>query len=280
MRKDGIRLKNAEPMYTVAAHIMDKRTDSMNMITLDIPLEPIQKYINEKRKQGIRLSHIAVFLAAFAQTVAEFPQLNRFVVNSNIYARNELAVGMVVLKSGETSDGTMSKMYFKPDNTVFEVNDIINEYVEANRNTPEDNGTEKMIKVLLGIPGLLRVGVKVFKFLDKHNLLPKKIIDISPFHNTMVISNLASIRTNHIYHHIYDFGTTSLVITIGNSREVAKRKGGEIVYEKCMPLGVVMDERICSGSYFAIAFRKMKQLLSNPELLEVPPTQVKEDDGI
>lgn len=280
MRKDGIRLKNAEPMYTVAAHIMDKRTDSMNMITLDIPLEPIQKYINEKRKQGIRLSHMAVFLAAFAQTVAEFPQLNRFVVNSNIYARNELAVGMVVLKSGETSDGTMSKMYFKPDNTVFEVNDIINEYVEANRNTPEDNGTEKMIKVLLGIPGLLRVGVKVFKFLDKHNLLPKKIIDISPFHNTMVISNLASIRTNHIYHHIYDFGTTSLVITIGNSREVAKRKGGEIVYEKCMPLGVVMDERICSGSYFAIAFRKMKQLLSNPELLEVPPTQIKEDDGI
>lgn len=280
MRKDGIRLKNAEPMYTVAAHIMDKRTDSMNMITLDIPLEPIQKYINEKRKQGIRLSHMAVFLAAFAQTVAEFPQLNRFVVNSNIYARNELAVGMVVLKSGETSDGTMSKMYFKPDNTVFEVNDIINEYVETNRNTPEDNGTEKMIKVLLGIPGLLRVGVKVFKFLDKHNLLPKKIIDISPFHNTMVISNLASIRTNHIYHHIYDFGTTSLVITIGNSREVAKRKGGEIVYEKCMPLGVVMDERICSGSYFAIAFRKMKQLLSNPELLEVPPTQVKEDDGI
>ena len=103
MRKDGIRLKNAEPMYTVAAHIMDKRTDSMNMITLDIPLEPIQKYINEKRKQGIRLSHMAVFLAAFAQTVAEFPQLNRFVVNSNIYARNELAVGMVVLKSGETS---------------------------------------------------------------------------------------------------------------------------------------------------------------------------------
>lgn len=280
MRKDGVRLKHAEPMYTVAAHIMDKRVDSMNMITLDIPLDPIQKYINDKRKQGVHLSHMSIFLAAFTQTLAEFPQLNRFVVNSRIYARNEIAVGMVVLKSGETSDGTMSKMYFKPDNTVFEVNDIINEYVEANRNTPEDNGTEKMIKVLLSIPGLLRVGVKIFKFLDKHNILPKKIIDISPFHNTMVISNLASIRTNHIYHHIYDFGTTSMVLTIGNSREVAKRKGGEIVFEKCMPLGVVMDERICSGSYFAIAFRKMKQLLSNPELLEVPPKEVKPDDEI
>ncbi|MCQ2454764.1 MAG: 2-oxo acid dehydrogenase subunit E2 [Clostridia bacterium] len=280
MRKDGKRLKNAEPMYTVAAHIMSKRTDSMNMITIDVPLEPIQKYINEKRKQGIYISHMAVILSAFMQTVAEYPQLNRFVVNSNIYARNELAVGMVVLKSGETSDGTMSKMYFRPDNTVFEVNDIINKYVEENRNAPENNGTEKAIKVLLGIPGLLRIGVKICKFLDNHNLLPSAIVNLSPFHNTLVISNLASIRTNHIYHHIYDFGTTSIMITMGNSREVAKRKGGEIVFEKCMPLGIVMDERICSGSYFAIAFRKMKQFLTNPEMLETKPKEVKVDDGI
>jgi hypothetical protein len=32
-------------MYRVAAHIMAKRSDSMNNITLDIPLEPIEKYI-------------------------------------------------------------------------------------------------------------------------------------------------------------------------------------------------------------------------------------------
>lgn len=280
MRKDGVKLKNAEPMYTVAAHIMSKRTDSMNMITIDVPVEPMQKYINEKRKQGINISHMAVVLAAFAQTVAEYPGVNRFVVNSNIYARNELSVGMVVLKAGKLDDGTMSKMYFKPDNTIFEVNDIINKYVEENRNAPDNNGTEKMIKILLGIPGILRVGVKIFKWMDKHSILPKKMIDISPFHNTLVISNLASIRTNHIYHHIYDFGTTSIMITMGNSREIAKRKGGEIVFEKCMPLGVVMDERICSGSYFAIAFRKMNHLLSHPELLETPPETVKSDDAI
>ncbi len=280
MRKDGKKLKNAEPMYVVASHIMSKRTDSMNMITIDIPLEPIQNYINEKRKQGINISHMAVVLAAFAQTVAEYPGLNRFVLNSNIYARTELAVGMVVLKAGKLDDGTMSKMYFKPDNTVFEVNDIINKFVEENRNAPDNNGTEKMIKLLLGIPGILRIGVKLAKWLDKHSLLPKAVIDMSPFHNTLVISNLASIRTNHIYHHIYDFGTTSIMITMGNSREVAKRKGGEIVFEKCMPLGVVMDERICSGSYFAIAFRTLKKLLQNPEMLETPPKEVKIDDAL
>ena len=268
MRADGRRIKNADPMYTVAAYIMDKRVDSMNMITIDIPVDPIKEYINEKRKQGTNISHMAVVLAAYVRTLSEFPELNRFVVNKKIYQRNEIAVGMVVLKAGQVDHGTMSKMYFKEDNTIFDVNNIINEYVDVNRNQPDNNGTEKMIKFLLSIPGILPVGVGLFKLLDKFGLLPKAIIDVSPFHMSLGITNLASIRTNHIYHHCYEFGTTSVFLAMGNTREVPKRKGDEIVFEKCMPIGVTMDERIASGSYFALAFRRMKHYLRNPELLE------------
>lgn len=280
MRADGTRLKHVDPMYTVAAYVMNKRVDSMNMITLDIPLNPIQDYINDKRKEGVRISHMAVILSAYIRTMSEFPELNRFIVNSKMYARNEIAVGMVVLKAGKVDNGTMSKMYFDASNTIFEVNDIINKYVEENRDTPDNNGTEKMIRILLSVPGILRVGVGIFKWMDKHGLLPKAIIDMSPFHNSLLISNLASIRTNHIYHHVYEFGTTGVGITMGNSREVAVRKGDEIVFEKCMPLGVVMDERICSGAYFALAFRAMKRYLKDPKLLEVPPENVKIDPAL
>lgn len=271
MRADGKRIKNADPMYTVAAYIMNKRVDAMNMITIDIPVDPIKDYLAEKRKQGINISHMAVVLAAGVRTLKEFPELNRFVVNKKIYQRNEIAVGMVVLKAGQVDHGTISKMYFDENNTIFEVNDIINKYVEENRESPENNSTEKMIKFLLSVPGILPVGIAVFKWLDKHGLLPKSIIDISPFHMSFGITNLASIRTNHIFHHCYEFGTTSLFMAMGNTREVPKRKGDEIEFEKCMPIGVVMDERIASGSYFAIAFRKMRHYLRNPELLELPP---------
>ena len=277
MRADGKRLRNTDPMYTVAAYVMNKRVDSMNMVTLDIPYDPIQNYLNEKRKQGIAISHLGVIIAAYLRTAAEFPLLNRFIMNCKPYARNELCVAMVVLKSGEMDNGTMSKMYFKMTDTIFDVNGKINEYVSDNREVPEKNGTEKMIKILLGAPGVLRVGVGLFKFMDKHGLLPKKVIDMSPFHNSLCISNLASIRTNHIYHHCYEFGTTSVFITLGNLREVAKRKGGEVVFERCIPLGVVMDERICSGSYFALAFRRMRKYMRNPELLELPPEVINED---
>lgn len=280
MRADGKRIKNADPMYTVAAHIMNKRVDSMNMITIDIPYDNIQNYLNEKRKQGVTLSHMSVLVAAYLRTMAEFPELNRFVVNSKIYARNECAIAMVVLKAGQTDNGTMSKMYFKKTDTVFDVHNTIEEYVNSNRENPEKNGTEKIIKFLLSLPGLLRWGVRFLKLLDRYGLLPKFVIDMSPFHNSLVISNLISIRTNHIYHHCYEFGTTSVFITMGNLREVPKRKGGEIVFERSIPLGVVMDERIASGSYFAMAFRKMRKYLANPELLEVAPEKVVEDYGL
>jgi len=280
MRADGKRIKNADPMYTVAAHIMSKRVDSMNMITIDIPYDNIQNYLNEKRKQGITLSHMSVLVAAYLRTVAEFPELNRFVVNSKVYARNELAVAMVVLKSGQADNGTMSKMYFKNTDTVFDVHNTIEEYVVSNRENPEKNGTEKIIKFLLSVPGLVRWGVRLFKLMDRYGLLPKFVIDMSPFHNSLVISNLISIRTNHIYHHCYEFGTSSVFITMGNLREVPKRKGGEIIFERCIPLGVVMDERIASGSYFAMAFRRMKKYLSDPTLLESAPENVIEDPGL
>ncbi len=277
MRADGKRLRNTDPMYTVAAYVMSKRVDSMNMVTLDIPYDPIQEYLNKKRRKGVSLSHLGVIIAAYLRTAAEFPLLNRFIMNCKPYARNEFCVAMVVLKSGQMDNGTMSKMYFNMTDTIFDVNDTINKYVSDNREVPEKNGTEKMIKILLGAPGVLRVGVGLFKFMDKHGLLPKKVIDMSPFHNSLCISNLASIRTNHIYHHCYEFGTTSVFITMGNLREVPRRSGGEIIFERCIPLGVVMDERICSGSYFALAFRKIRKYLRNPELLELPPEVVNED---
>ena len=276
LRADGKRVRKADPMYTVVPYIMDKRNDAMNMITVDVPVEPIQDYINAKRKDGIRLNHMSVIMAAYLRTVYEFPLLNNFIVNKKIYKHNEFKVAMVVLKNLATQEETMSKVKFELDDDIFEVNRKMTEYVEENRKTTTVNNTDKMIKFLVSLPGLLLVGVGLFKLLDRYGLLPKFITDLSPFHASVTLTNLASIRTNHIYHHIYNFGTTSVFIAMGKNREVAKRKNGEIVFEKCMPLGVVMDERICSGIYFAAAFRKFSNYLENPALLEQKPER-KED---
>ena len=272
MRKDGIRVKCDEPNYAVLPYILPHRYDAMNMITLDIPTDSLNRYRAEKRREGIVISHMGLVLAAWLRTLNEFPLLNRFIMNKKIYDRTECCVGLVVLKAGQ-DDGTMNKIYFDKTDDIFTVQKKIDTYVESNRKTENKNSTDKIVKLLLSVPGLLNFGVGLLKFLDKHNMLPHAIIDASPFHVSLCISNLASIRTNHIYHHCYDFGTTSLFITMGNLREVAFReKGGQIVFKRCMPIGVVMDERICSGHYFAQAFERMKQYFDNPALLEEPVT--------
>lgn len=279
MRADGRKLKNVDAMYRVVPQIMTERHDAMNMITLDLPLEPMQKYIHKKAAEGVKVSHMMLILAAYVRTVAEFPQLNRFIVNRKAYAHKDITVSMVVLKNNSREDETMSKIYFEPTDTIFDVKDKVEEYVTENRKYATENSTDKIIDKLVKIPGLLRIAVGTLKFLDKHGWLPKSIIAASPFHASLLITNLASIRTNHIYHHVYDFGTTSISMAMGVNREVPRRTlDGEIVHERCIPVGMVMDERIASGSYFALAFRAFRRYLKNPELLEQPPKEVKTDE--
>ena len=268
-RKDGRRVRDADPMYTIVPYIMDKRYDAMNMINLDVPVDPIKDYIKQKRAQGKYVSHMSVIIASYLRTMAHFPLLNRFIVNCKIYARKDIHCAMVVLKDEDGDmEGTMSKVSLDKEDTIFTVNDKMNSYIEKNREAKNKNSTDRLIKKLLAFPGLARFGVGLFKFMDKHGLLPSKIIDASPFHTSFTITNLASLRTNYIYHHIYEFGTTSVFIAMGNTREVPVKTKDGVVFKTCIPLGVVMDERICSGHYFADAFKRMKTYLDDPALLE------------
>ena len=276
MRADGKRVKNAEPMYTIIPFILKHRYDAQNMITLDIPIRPMQEYKNRMRKEGRAVSHLALVLAAYLRAAAEYPSLNRFIANKRIYARNEFSAAMVVLKPGEP-DGTMSKIYFDMEDDIFTVQEKIDRYIEKNRAGGENNSTDALMRRLLKVPGLMSFAVGVIKFLDKFGMLPKKLIDASPFHTSLVITNLASIRTNHIFHHCYEFGTTSVIIAMGNLREVPRQEKGSVVFDRCLPLGVVMDERICSGSYFAKAFERIKAYLEDPTLLEGRPAVVNTD---
>lgn len=271
MRPDGIRVKEADPMYALVPYFLTKRYDAMNMVTIDIPVEPMRKYINEKRKEGQPVSHLGLVLAAYLRTAAEFPLINRFIGNKKVYQHKDFTVSMVVLRP-KTDGDVMSKIHFEMTDDIFQVQKRIDDYIASNRGD-EDQALDKAMRILLHIPGLMGAAIGLLRFLDKHGLLPQALVNVSPFHASLLISNLASIRTNHIYHHVYQFGTTSIGITMGNMREVPRRlRSGEIVHEKCIPLGVVMDERICSGHYFARAFARLKEYLADPGLLEGPPT--------
>jgi len=276
MRPDGKRLKNIDPMYTLAPYFMRDRNDATNSITVKLPYDAVHQYKIDLHKRGHNVSHMAIILAAYVRVMCEYPQMNRFVVNSKFYAHKDLTVGMVVLRP-DGSDPSMDKMTFDLDYDIFEVNDVINAFVEKNNKADSENGGDKVFKAITGFPGFVRVGMSILRWADKHGLMPGSLIKISPFHNSMVFTNLASIRTNSIYHHVYNFGTTGVVIAMGNTTTEAVLEKGEIVMKRFIPLGITMDERIACGSSFAQAFELLQRILKNPEVLEEHPKDIKYD---
>ena len=267
MRSDGTRVMQDDPMYHLIPYFLTKRYDAMNMITLDIPEAPLRAYMNAKRREGKSVSHLALVLTAYLLTVEEFPALNRFIVGKKIYQHNDITAAMVVLKPGTDVD-TMSKIRLTPGDDIFDVQKKITDYIEQNRQQGEANGLDTFMNKLVKHTGLLSFATGLIRMADRLGILPKSLIDLSPFHASLLITNLASIRTNHIYHHVYQFGTTSISIAMGNMREVPRRSRDGYVFDRCIPMGVVMDERIASGHYFAQAFSLLKKYLANPELME------------
>ncbi len=268
MRNDGIRVREEDAMYYLIPHFLTRRYDAMNMVTVHIPEEPLRKYMNEKRKEGRRISHMALVLTAYLRCVKEFPSLNRFIGNKTIYQHKDFTAALVVLRPG--GGETMAKLELEPGEDVFSVQDKIDRFLEDSRDSGKENGLDKTMAKLCQLSWLMSFLIGILRFLDRHGLLPRFLVKVSPFHASLLISNLASIRTNHIYHHVYEFGTTSVAITMGNMVEVPRRTRDGIVHDRCIPMGIVMDERIASGVYFASVFARFRQLLAKPELLEKP----------
>ena len=269
MRCDGQKVSQDEPIYFLIPYFLTHRYDAMNMITVDVPEEPLRKYMNEKRKEGRPVNHMALIITAYLRTLDKYPDLNRFIGGRTIYEHVDKTVSMVVLKPG--GGESMNKLELEDGDDVFTVQKKITDFVDVSRQEEDTGALDKAIKIILKLKLLLGFCMAVLRFADRHGLLPKALVKASPFHASLLISNLASIRTNHIYHHVYEFGTTSVSVTIGTMHEVPRRTSQGVVFERCIPLGVVMDERIASGLYYANAFNYFRQLLKDPKQLEIVP---------
>ena len=125
---------------------------------------------------------------------------------------------------------------------------------------------------------LLRFGMWCVRVLDYFGLLPQRLLDASPFHGSMIISDLGSLGIPPIYHHLYNLGNLPVFITFGAKYKVNEiNRNGELEEHKYVDFTAVTDERVCDGFYYATAFKRIKFYLKNPQLLELPPERVEQD---
>lgn len=280
-RPDGRAIKDLEPMQMIMPYVLRTRTDSMNMYEEGFDCAPFDNYIKEKAAEGIEMTYMDIIIAALVRLVAIRPQLNRFVMNGKIYARPKIWVSFVVHPTlRDESVGTTIKLCFEGTETIFEIAEIIHTAIE-NETVKRigENGIDQLMRTLMKkIPGpLIKLVINTLIWMDKHNIMPKKVVELSPFHTSFFITNLKSLGINHIFHHTYEFGTTGLFFAMGKEKMVPAVVGNEIVPRKEIGIGLVSDERFCDGLYFALSLRKLRRFLKNPAVLEQPLDKKLED---
>ena len=269
-RSDGKKIKDLPPIFKIMPCVMPERVDSQVYFKQDIALKSLDEYIDRKAEEGIKISYMNIVYAAIVKIIGERPNLNRFAMNGSLYQRNKVYVSLVIKKS-LTDDGTETpiKLDFDGSENIFEIKNKLDEAIEKNKEVSNMNGTDKLTLAFSFIPnGLIRVAFKFLMFLDKHGLMPKKIIEVSPFHTSVFLTNVGSLGIDSIYHHIYNFGTTSMFFSMGKKKKSYIYEDDEFRQEKCITLAFVGDERICDGYYYASSFKLLSKYLKKPELLE------------
>ena len=279
-RPDGRLLRNIEPLQLITGFLMKRRYDAMNMYEDSFDCTMWDKYIKEKEAEGIRLDYMQIFIAGIVRTIALYPRLNRFVMNGKIYARPKIWVSFTIHPELHIdSPDTTIKLCFEGTESITEIANIIHEAIRKETVLrTEENDTDKMARFFTAIPsGILNVVVAVLMWMDRHNMLPKAIIDFSPFHTSFYITNLKSLGINYVYHHTCEFGTNGLFFAMGKEKMVPVVEKGEIISQKRMGFSLVSDERFCDGLYFAKALRELRKIMKNPAVLEKPLEKKAED---
>lgn len=282
LRSDGKRIKTIDPVMRLVPHIMPERSDAQVWTVLDVNCEHLDRFIFEKRKENDRYSYMHLVIAAIVRVLALRPKLNRFIMNGRIFKRNSIQLSLAVKKSlTDATDETTIKLTFKGTETVSQIRDMIENEVLTNAKGAVVNGTDKTAKILTMVPNfLIKMAVGFLKFLDKHGLLPKSILNVSPFHTSVFITNMKSIKMSYVVHHIYNFGTTSLFLGMGKESYepvVLDAETNTFGVAKIMKVGAIIDERICDGLYNANSLREFKRIIENPHLLEKPLDAIVED---
>lgn len=281
-RPDGRKLRSLEPMTVVSPFIMSERNDSTNYFKDCVDMESMTKYIHKKRTEGLNgFGAMHVLVGAYVRTISQKPGLNRFLSGLRIFARKDIQIIMEVKKSLElNAPATMMKFKFSPKDTIYDVYKTMNNMIVEYQSKDEEKNAFDSVAKLLGILPrfILRFVVWILKCLDYNGLLPRFLLDISPFHGSLVITSMASLGIPPIYHHLYNFGNVPVFISFSGTRHEYKlNKDGEVKNHRYFDLNISTDERICDGQYYSAVIKDLKKFLTNPELLDNPPEQIFED---
>lgn len=273
-RREARRIRDLDPMHQMMPYIMPNRCDAEVYMNESIDVTDLLQYIKGKNDANPehRMTLFHVILAAMSKTIIHRPYLNRFISGRRFYERNIVSLSFVAKK--QFSDkGEESLMIIRTggETTLDEISRQVEGEVKEVREAG-GNDLDGILNLLVKLPrSLLRLFAATLNTLEYFNKMPQFLSDMDPYYTTVLLANLGSIKCGAPYHHLTNYGTNSVIITIGEvHKEYILDKNGNPVVRDVVGIGITLDERIGDGYYFAKSIKLLKYLLINPTLLELP----------
>jgi len=277
-RFDATLVRDIDALHWFMPYLYPNRADNEAFIREEFDLTNLEAFL-EKKNEGLDKAHrYTIFHAVCAAIVKTFtlrPQMNRFIKGCRLYQRDDLSLGFVVKKQfrDNAAEG-LAFIKFPPETTVDSLHERIMQEIFECRSDKLDNSTKGM-EMFTHLPRwLMRIAIFILHRLDFYGKVPYDLIKADPNYASVFLTNLGSIKLNAGYHHLSNWGTTSVFVVIGEkARRPVFHEDGTFEMRTMLDVGITLDERIADGYYYAKTVRLLKKLIENPELLDRPANE-------
>jgi pyruvate/2-oxoglutarate dehydrogenase complex dihydrolipoamide acyltransferase (E2) component len=274
-RWDARRVK-APGLQTIMGYLWPKRTDCEVYLKDNIDATNLVAYLEKKNAEHpeykTTLFHCAI--TGMARMVMERPLLKRFIQGYRLYEKNELSISFIVKrKFADDAEESLMVLFPKEDDTIDSISKhIVGEVKETRKSEHATGGIDELLDKFAALPRFILIPVfRIIRWLDFWGKTPKALTEGDTHYTTILASNLGSIKCPSVYHHLNNYGTNSIIITIGtlHKEEVLMPDGTKEIRD-IIDVGATLDERIADGFYFAKSLKLIKYIFDNPEILEKP----------
>lgn len=275
-RKDAKLIRKQDSMHLLMPMVYPNRCDNEAFISERIDLTNIDKYLEKRNAENpeFKFTLFHLIVAAILKTIILRPKLNRFIANKNNYQRNTYSASFVIKKQFvDSSEEGMAFVYATEDSTLDSLHEELYRQIYREKNSSgASNATADTMDLLNKLPrGLVKFIIWLLRQLDRHGIVPQSIIADDPYYASVILSNLGSIKLRSGYHHLTNWGTTSIFVVVGEMKErIFRNEKGEDEYRNSVDLGLTIDERIADGFYYSKSVKILKYILEHPECLERP----------
>jgi len=271
-RPDATAVASVHPVRRIMPFLIPTKNGGFVLFEQQVPVAAARAFlakVNADRppERAVTLFHLV--LRAIGLALTEFPRLNRFIAGSRLYERRGIWLSFSGKQRMERDAPLYtSKLLFDPNEPLDAMVDRIGALVGEGRSGRE-SATDREIKAFLRLPGpVLRAGVRIVRRLDAWGLLPGSFSKGDPLYASVFIANLGSVGLDAAYHHLYEYGTIPIFVTIGRLHRVPfVQPDGSVTSREVVALRYTYDERVEDGFYAARALERLQALLEHPDAL-------------